>query len=109
MEAIEQLLALSQNNLHQPTFDLQPARIDMATVEPVDVPIFPAPPYAAVVATTNEAEAMEADNIINNAPPNINHHSMMDRNLSVHVEELDFPRGSDVEEINFKVICPPTN
>ncbi|CAF0906774.1 unnamed protein product [Adineta ricciae] len=107
MEIIEQLRILPQNHLLQPVFHLQPARIDMATVEPVDVPIFPAPPYAAVVTTRDEAESMEADNSVNNAPPTINHHSMMDGNLSVHAEELDFPRGSDVDEINFKAICPP--
>ena len=48
MERIEEFIVLPQNNLRQPIFDMQPARIDMAVVEPANIPIFPAPPYAVL-------------------------------------------------------------
>jgi hypothetical protein len=112
MSSLEQNILLpEENNTIILLAQMGPARYNMAVVEPAMVPIPPEPPdmLAPQDEIRNEPDNIDIDtNVINDSTNELNQ-PMIDVEISVEAEELQYSAELDTGSIDQKLVFNHTN
>jgi hypothetical protein len=105
MSNLENILLAAENNITVFLAQMGPARNNMAVVEPAMVPVPPEPPdmLASQNEIINEPDNIDIDtNVINDSTNELNQ-PMIDVEISVEAEELEYSAELDTGSIDQKI------